>query len=133
MTFISNCVTLWLLLRYLLPSLKYVRNEIDWHYMLILILSFGLTYIFLMAFMKFYQRFTLESFMCLVIDDSYKVTIKAPCTLQITPSDQAANSNYIPPENPSATDFFPRSDGAEPEQQSTDANRVLNDEVSISE
>jgi len=41
-----------------------------WYYFLVaIILSAGLSYIFYLAFLKFYRRFTLEGFMCLVIDN----------------------------------------------------------------
>ncbi len=133
MTFISNSASLWILIKYLLPSLRYFSNGIDWHYVLIFIISFGLTYIFFMAFMKFYRRFTLESFMCLVIDDSYKVTIKAPVAFQITPTNQDVDSNYNVPENSSTTGPLTQREGTVPNQQYSDTNTQDDDELSTNE
>ncbi len=129
MTFISNCVSLWILIKYLLPSFKYFRNGIDWHYVLIFIISFGLTYIFFMAFMKFYRRFTLESLMCLVIDNSYKETIKVPITLQFTPTNEDVDSNYTVPENSSTTGNLLHNEVMTPTLQSSDTHTPDVDEL----
>ncbi|MDO4671610.1 MAG: hypothetical protein Q4A76_01675, partial [Porphyromonadaceae bacterium] len=40
---------------------------------LLLVSVMILTYIFFMGFMKFNRRFTLEGFMCLLIDKSYRI------------------------------------------------------------
>lgn len=76
-TLIANCFTLWLCLKYILPTLK-IGAEVDWHLVFLLVLCVGVTYIFFMSFMKFYRRFTLESFMCLVIDSSFKEIPQLP-------------------------------------------------------
>lgn len=62
LTFISNglfVAYVFFILRYKVPF-----NE-TWHQLLFLI---GITYLLFMSFMKFYRRFTMESFMCLSID-----------------------------------------------------------------
>lgn len=47
-------------------------NDVDWHYITtILVLAF-LTNVFYMGFIKFYRRFTLESYMSLVTDITFK-------------------------------------------------------------
>lgn len=63
LTFICNCCFLY-----------YVYTVIDRHLYSKIHLIYGigimlLTYFFFLAFMKFYRRFTLESFMCLVTDE----------------------------------------------------------------
>lgn len=132
MAFISNCASLWILFKYLIPSLKYFHNGIDWHYVLILIISFGLTYIFFMAFMKFYRRFTLESFMCLVIDDSYKQTIKVPVSLEISSANSSVDSNYTIPGNSSTTGTLPHIEETTSDSLSSETD-LSDDESSISE
>lgn len=71
MTFIANCATLWITVKYLLPGFSF-SAEANWHLIFIFALCILTTYTFFMAFMKFYRRFTLESLMCLVIDTSFK-------------------------------------------------------------
>lgn len=77
MTFIADCATLWIVIRYVLPDFSSIA-EIDWHLVLMVAMCIAITYTFFMAFMKFYRRFTLESFMCLVIDPSFKETRTIP-------------------------------------------------------
>ena len=95
MTFIFNCATLWILCKYALPTIAFGPGfEIDWHFILVLLLSIAITYIFFMVFMKFYRRFTLEVLMCLVIDTSFKETRTIPYNYTLlqeiqTPTDLA--------------------------------------------
>lgn len=51
-----------------------VRWYFDWELFWLLVSLMFVAYIFFMGFMKFYRRFTLEGFMCLIIDTSYKFT-----------------------------------------------------------
>lgn len=60
-TFIFNCVSLYF-------TYLWYDNPCKDLFSLCLI-SYLVTYIFFMSFIKFYRRFTLESFMCLVTDD----------------------------------------------------------------
>lgn len=93
MTFISNCVTLWIIIRYACLNIS-IKSQIDWHLVLLVILCIFITYIFFMSFMKFYRRFTLESYMCLVIDSSFKEVLKIPYNYNITHL-QDSNNAYI--------------------------------------
>lgn len=66
LTFISNC----LFVAYVVYAISAgISFSIVWHYLLALM---GMTYFLFMAFMKFYRRFTMESFMCLSIDAEVK-------------------------------------------------------------
>ncbi len=99
MTFIASCTTLWITIKYLWPNFS-INAEIDWHLVIIFLLCILTTYTFFMAFMKFYRRFTLESFMCLVIDTSFKVMEMAPYSYtSFSPSQRetqnATYNNYI--------------------------------------
>ena len=76
-TFISDCATLWITVKYLIPTINISAN-LNFHLILIWLSCILVTNIFFMAFIKFYRRFTLESFMCLVIDTSFKIVDKAP-------------------------------------------------------
>lgn len=60
-TFIFNCVSLYF------TYLWYDKPSKDLFFLCLI--SYLVTYIFFMSFIKFYRRFTLESFMCLVTDD----------------------------------------------------------------
>lgn len=72
-TFICNCVFMWLFGWYACPSFRYFNDYTpNWKFVLLLCIMAFATYLFFMGFMKFYLRFTLESFMCLVVDTSYK-------------------------------------------------------------
>lgn len=77
MSFIFNCSTVWIVYKYVIPTIS-LNFKIDWHLVLMIISCITITYIFFMAFMKFYRRFTLESLMCLVIDSSFKETKTIP-------------------------------------------------------
>lgn len=68
-TLVFNCFSLYLI--YIAISSFNLDYDIDWKFIRLLILSIIVTYLFFMSFMKFYRRFTLESFMCLIIDKSY--------------------------------------------------------------
>lgn len=71
LTFIFNCLFMWLLCIVAIPTINF-KNGVDWN-LIWIIVSLGLvTYVFFMAFIKFYRRFTLESLMSLVTDVSYK-------------------------------------------------------------
>lgn len=63
MTFIFNCTSLYIMYLYLC-------NPANGKMLLFLFTIFVITYIFFMSFVKFYRRFTLESFMCLLTDDT---------------------------------------------------------------
>lgn len=65
-TFVVNCCCLYAFYYSMRNELNNIRNYI---FLLGLV---ALTYFFFLAFMKFYRRFTLESFMCLVTDDDLK-------------------------------------------------------------
>lgn len=71
-TFISDCATLWITVKYLIPTINISAN-LNFHLILIWLSCILVTNIFFMAFIKFYRRFTLESFMCLVIDTSFNL------------------------------------------------------------
>lgn len=60
-TFIFNCVSLYF------TYLWYDKPSKDLFFLCLI--SYLVTYIFFMSFIKFYRRFTLESFMCLITDD----------------------------------------------------------------
>lgn len=60
-TYIFNCVSLYF------TYLWYDKPSKD--LFLLCLISYIVTYIFFMSFIKFYRRFTLETFMCLVTDD----------------------------------------------------------------
>lgn len=74
LTFISNCVFMWLLYQACLTINPH--HSFDWDVLCILAGVGVTTFIFFMAFIKFYRRFTLESLMCLVTDVSYKKPVK---------------------------------------------------------
>lgn len=61
------CSTFMFVLAFML-----VRWYFDWELFGLLLSLMFVAYIFFMGFMKFYRRFTLEGFMCLIIDTSYK-------------------------------------------------------------
>lgn len=95
-TLICNCVCLWVFLKYVLSSLKYIADFTpDWKAIFLTLILTIITYIFFMGFMKFYRRFTLESLMCLIIDISYKNAIPTsiPNVTYSTPITENANSN----------------------------------------
>lgn len=72
-TFICNCVFMWLFCWYACPSFRYFNDHTPNCKLVLLLCIIALvTYLFFMGFMKFYRRYTLESFMCLVVDTSYK-------------------------------------------------------------
>lgn len=91
-TFIANCFTLWLSIRFIFPTIK-KGGDVDWHLVFLFILCVGVTYIFFMSFMKFYRRFTLESFMCLVIDSSFKEVPQQPYNLSFIPENSVQTQN----------------------------------------
>lgn len=68
-SFIFNVVFLYILFKSL--QTVAISNDINWFIVLIICLLGVVTYVFFMGFMKFYRRYTLESFMCLIIDKSY--------------------------------------------------------------
>lgn len=67
MCFIANCMTLWITCKFVFPTIR-CGAAADWALVRVWIACILTTYIFFMAFMKFYRRFTLESFMCLIVD-----------------------------------------------------------------
>ena len=67
MCLIANCVTLWVTYKFIFPTFK-ICAPIDGGLLKVWIACILLTYLFFMAFMKFYRRFTLECFMCLIVD-----------------------------------------------------------------
>lgn len=64
-TFIFSCTFMYVLLY------MFVHWSFDWEMFWLLLSLMFAAYIFFMGFMKFYRRFTLEGFMCLIIDTSY--------------------------------------------------------------
>lgn len=74
LTFISNCVFMWLL--YKACGTINPHHKFDGDFLWTLAAVGVMTFIFFMAFIKFYRRFTLESLMCLVTDVSYKQPAK---------------------------------------------------------
>lgn len=91
LTFIMVCSTLWIAYANVVSSFNYLPH-INFPTLAILFISILLTYICFMGFMKFYRRFTLESFMCLVIDTSYKDVEKIPHSYNCT---SKLSSDYI--------------------------------------
>lgn len=91
MTFIADVSTVWIFIQYIRPSIS-LSSPIDWHLLLILVFSIGLTYTFFMAFMKFYRRFTLESFMCLITDNSFKEIPQVPFHYTFSVPNSAPNT-----------------------------------------
>lgn len=73
MALISNCAYIFVLVRYGILTIG-DGTEINWFLIILLVGMWFVTYIFFMGFMKFYRRFTLECFMCLITDTSYKIT-----------------------------------------------------------
>lgn len=71
LTFIFYCLTLWITCKYIVTSFKF-GADINWSLVGLFTLLLLTTYVLFLAFIKFYRRFTLEGFMCLVIDDSFK-------------------------------------------------------------
>lgn len=65
------CVYSWILL-YVIIKEKFFSFEWSNSFMIAFILSSLMSYIFYLAFVKFYRRYTLEGFMCLVIDPEFK-------------------------------------------------------------
>ena len=116
LTFIMASTTLWITIVYIIPTLGIKGKVVDWSLVWLFISLVLLTYICFMAFMKFYRRFTLESFMCLVLDTSYKETHIMPYTyvpsngLDIQPSGQSSTNDQVtsttPNSNISATTSF---------------------------
>ncbi len=96
MTFITNCATIWIFIKYVIPTFP-KGGTIDWHLAILGCICILLTYTFFMAFMKFYRRFTLESFMCLVIDTSFKEVEIIPYNYSYL--SEQKNSNYNPTNN----------------------------------
>lgn len=71
-TFIFNSVFLFWFISGLESVLQFWDGGvIDWNRIVLLVTVMIITYIFFMGFMKFYRRYTLENFMCLIIDKSY--------------------------------------------------------------
>ena len=68
---IFNCLFLYLFFVVALPSIDF-SMKFDSGLILMLCSVMLITYIFFMSFMKFYRRYTLENFMCLLIDQSYR-------------------------------------------------------------
>lgn len=101
LTFIMASTTLWITIVYIFPTFKIEGKVVDWSLVRLFISLVLLTYICFMAFMKFYRRFTLESFMCLVVDNSYKETHIMPYTyvpsneLMMQPSSQSSTSDQV--------------------------------------
>ncbi|MBD5292831.1 MAG: hypothetical protein HDS23_06255 [Bacteroides sp.] len=116
LTFIMASTTLWITIVYIIPTLGIEGKVVDWSLVWLFISLVLLTYICFMAFMKFYRRFTLESFMCLVVDNSYKETHIMPYTyvpsneLVMQPSSQSSTNDQVtsttPNSNISATTSF---------------------------
>ncbi len=67
--FIFNILCFWILVTVGVPAI--FDNSFDSHLFLMLFVLGSISYIFFLAFMKFYRRFTLESLMSLVSDTSY--------------------------------------------------------------
>lgn len=67
---IFNCLFMWIFCTHALPTFK-AGAPVDWPLFRLLLILGVTTYIFFLAFIKFYRRFTLESFMCLITDTSY--------------------------------------------------------------
>lgn len=114
LTFIINCTFLWILGYYGIRSIFTCYKEYNWNFLngelfntglMWLLIGLGmLTYVFFMAFMKFYRRFTLESFMCLVTDTSYKKTQEVVIPNYNYDSAQPEQSQIILPHNYSRTE-----------------------------
>lgn len=72
MTFIFDCVFLYLTIVIIRRTTFDFFAPIDWSQLLLLFGVMIITYVFFMGYMKFSRRFTLESFMCLISDKSYE-------------------------------------------------------------
>lgn len=70
MTFIFNLLAIHILL-YSICNYSFTIKTLIYF-----IISSSISYVFFMAFMKFYRRYTLESFMCLVTDSHLSETIQ---------------------------------------------------------
>ena len=55
----------WMIVR----TIKF-GSEIDWAAIAVLIVTFCITYLFYLGFIKFYRRYTLENFMSIVADEN---------------------------------------------------------------
>lgn len=91
LTFIMTCVSVWILWRYVLPTLNF-NAHMDWPLVRLFMVSIVLTCICFMGFMKFYRRFTLECFMCLVIDSSFKDIERIPYSVNYTEGNISNNT-----------------------------------------
>lgn len=91
LTLIMAGTTSWILIIIIRYSIHICRTspkvEFDWSATGELVFFILLTFICFMGFMKFYRRYTLEGFMCLVIDDSFKKTLVIPYTFTHTVPD----------------------------------------------
>ena len=70
-TFIFNCLFLYILFFAAIPTIDFSCHCINWKLIRLLFATMSISYVFFMAFIKFYRRFTLESFMCLLVDTSF--------------------------------------------------------------
>ena len=70
--------------------------------------------------------------MCLVIDDSYKQTIKVHVPLEISSANSSVDSNYTIPGNSSTTGTLPHIEEITSDSLSSETD-ISDDESSISE
>lgn len=70
-TLVFNFAFMYSLFFIAIPTLD-LSAPINWRMILLLVSLAMVTYIFFLGFMKFYRRYTLENFMCMVIDTSYR-------------------------------------------------------------
>ena len=69
MSFVACIIFQCLLFR----SLKTIhfKCQVDWNQILLLIVVSAVAYLFYMGFLKYYRKFTLENFMCLLCDEAF--------------------------------------------------------------
>lgn len=103
-SFTFNILFMWILISVGVPAI--LDKSFDAHLCLLLVVLGSIAYIFLLAFMKFYRRFTLESFMSLVSDTSYYVQDRCDIrhTKRISQQEESESQNYNDSVSASDTD-----------------------------
>jgi hypothetical protein len=70
LSFIANFACIYVIVKWCLTI--YMYHNIDWHYLFVIVAMLFIANVFYMGFLKFYRRFTLESYMSLVTDVTFK-------------------------------------------------------------
>ncbi|MCM1140859.1 MAG: hypothetical protein NC453_20000 [Muribaculum sp.] len=90
LTLIFNLLFIWFFFVEVVPTLD-MDSPVDSKLAILMTGILGLCYLCFIGFMKFYRRFSLETFMCLVVDTSYKQTSQIPLDFKYTLSKTASN------------------------------------------